>query len=116
MWISKRLRSAMQEPKAERGSVTLSDQNEIEAGGTISTRNMDAYLPYGYNSTPPVGEEVMLLPSTDGQVLIGTKNYTKCESGEIVILSQGGARIELKNDGTIVLNSLVIDRNGVIQN
>ena len=34
--------------------------------------------------------------------------------GEIKISSKGGATIILRNDGSIELNSLVIDRNGVI--
>lgn len=116
MWISKRLRDALAEPKAEKGNVILADNNSIAAGGTVATRNVQPYLPYGYNSTPPVGQEVMLLPSTDGQVLIGAKADCNIEVGEVVITSLGGAKIQLKNDGTIVLNSLVIDKNGVIQN
>lgn len=115
MWISKRLRNAMTEPKAERGNVILSDSDGVEAGGTITTRNVHSYLPYGYNSTPPIGEEVMLLPSTDGQVLIGARATCDIEGGEVIISSLGGAKIHLKNDGSIVLNSLVIDKNGVIE-
>lgn len=116
MWISKRLKEAISEPKAEKGNVILSDNYGVEAGGTIATRNVQSYMPYGYMSKPPVGEEVMLLPSTDGQVIIGTRADEKIQSGEVVISSLGGAKIQLKNDGTIILNSLVIDKNGVIQN
>lgn len=116
MWISKRLRDAMSQPKAERGNVILSGKDGVEAGGTVTTRNVESYLPYGYQSTPPVGEDVMLLPAMDGQVIIGTKSNPSTEAGEIIIRSLGGATIQLKNDGSIVLNSLVIDRNGVINN
>ena len=38
------------------------------------------------------------------------------ESGEVKISSLGGAYIILKNNGDIVLNGLVIDSRGVIQN
>lgn len=114
MWISKRLRDAVAQPRAERGNVILASDNGLGASGTISNRDVGVYQPYGYASTPPVGEEVMLLPSSDGQVLIGSKSQSQCDAGEVVITSLGGAKIELKNDGTIVLNSLVIDKNGVI--
>ncbi len=114
MWISRRLRDAMSQPKAERGNVILSGENGVEAGGTITTRGVASYLPYGYQCTPPVGEDVMLLPAMDGQVIIGARAQNAGESGEITICSLGGAKIELKNDGSIVLNSLVIDKNGVI--
>lgn len=116
MWISRRLRDAISEPRAEKGSIILANSDSVEAGGTVATRDVQSYLPYGYMSKPPVGQEVMLLPSTDGQVLIGAKADCRVESGEVVISSLGGAKIQLKNDGTIVLNSLVIDKNGVIQN
>lgn len=49
--------------------------------------------------------------------MLGTLN--KCndiESGEIKIVSKGGAYIILKNNGDIVLNGLVINSGGVIQN
>lgn len=115
MWISKRFRDAMLQPRAERGNVILSSKNGVEAGGTITTRNVQSYLPYGYQSVPPVGEEVMLLPDMDGQVVIGAKTDCSVEPGEVVICSLGGARITLKNDGSIVLNSLVIDKDGVIK-
>lgn len=116
MWISKRLSEAITQPRAERGNVTIANDNGVEAGGTVTTRGVQCYMPYGYTSTPPVGKEVMMLPSSDGQVIIGSKSDSHCNAGEVVISSLGGARIELKNDGTIVLNSLVIDRNGEIKN
>lgn len=116
MWISRRLHSQSNQQGAERGRVTLSGNDGIEAGATYSTRDVGMYMPYGYSSSPPVGSEAILLASADGQVLVGTKMEHSCDSGEVVICSMGGARIELKNDGTIRLNSLVIDRNGEIHN
>lgn len=116
MWISKMISQSRQSPKAEKGSVTLSS-NSLETDGTVKTRNIDAYAPYGYQCRPPVGEEVMLLPSGDGQVMIGSKAVCEnLQSGEIRLKSLGGASIILKNDGSVVINSLVIDKNGVINN
>lgn len=116
MWISRQLKNDAVQPRAERGNVLVSNDDGFGAGGTVAMRDVKSYAPYGYTSAPPVGEEVMLLPSTDGQVLIGTRASSSVEAGEIMIKSLGGAYIHLKNDGSIVLNGLVIDKNGVIHN
>lgn len=116
MWMSKKITLSQNGEIAEKGKVTLSE-NQIEAGATVTRRNIDCYSPYGYQSVPPVDEDVLMLPSNDGSVVLGTLN--KCndvESGEIKIVSKGGAYIILKNNGDIVLNGLVINSGGVIQN
>ncbi len=116
MWMSKKIASQSKNDVAEKGKVTLSD-SQIEAGATVTRRNIDCYAPYGYQSVPTVNEEVIMLPSNDGSVMLGTLNKcTDIESGEVKIVSKGGAYIILKNNGDIVLNGLVIDGRGVIQN
>lgn len=115
MWMSKMLAKNENVRTAEKGSVTLSS-DILEASGTVKTRDIESYAPYGYQSAPPVGEEVMLLPSSDGQVSLGSKvSCSQLEAGEIRLCSKGGASIVLKNDGSVVINSLVIDKNGVIK-
>lgn len=117
MWLSKMLSKSDTIDKAEKGRVTLSEPDSFEAGSSVTSRNINSYAPYGYNSLAPVGEEIILVPSSDGQVAIGTKNdSTLLESGEIKITSKGGASIILKNDGRVIINSLEIDKNGVIKN
>lgn len=116
MWISSKIKLKQNSRMAEKGSVTLS-KSMMEAGSTISKRDIESYAPYGYQSKAPVGQEVMLMPSSSGQVMIGALSKNDdLESGEIRLSSLGGATIVLKNDGTIMLNSLVIDENGVIKN
>jgi hypothetical protein len=103
--------------KAEKGRVTLSDSGNLEVGSSVTSRSINSYSPYGYSSLAPVGEEIIILPSSDGQVAVGVKNFCESiESGEVKITSKGGAYIILKNDGSVVINSLVIDKNGVIKN
>lgn len=116
MWISKKIADSSATRLAEKGKVTLSS-NEFEVSSTISQRSMESFAPYGYNSKAPIGEEVMLLPSVDGQAVIGSLcNNDTLESGEIKITSKGGAYILLKNDGTIELNSVVVTKEGAINN
>lgn len=116
MWMSKRIVATSEKKVAEKGKVTLSD-NQLEAGATVTRRNIDSYAPYGYKSVPPVDEDVIMLESNDGAVVLGTLSKDEnIESGEVKISSLGGAYIILKNNGDIVLNGLVIDSRGVIQN
>lgn len=116
MWMSKRIVATSEKEVAEKGKVTLSD-NQLEAGATVTRRNIDSYAPYGYKSVPPVDEDVIMLESNDGAVVLGAMSKDEdIESGEVKISSLGGAYIILKNNGDIVLNGLVIDSRGVIQN
>lgn len=116
MWMSKRIAATSEKEVAEKGKVTLSD-NQLEAGATVTRRNIDSYAPYGYKSVPPVDEDVIMLESNDGAVVLGALSKDEdIESGEVKISSLGGAYIILKNNGDIVLNGLVIDSRGVIQN
>lgn len=116
MWMSKRIVATSEKEVAEKGKVTLSD-NQLEAGATVTRRNIDSYAPYGYKSVPPVDEDVIMLESNDGAVVLGALSKDEdIESGEVKISSFGGAYIILKNNGDIVLNGLVIDSRGVIQN
>lgn len=103
-------------PRAERGEVTLSSEENWEAAASQKVRNVSAYFPYGYVSLAPVGEEVLLIPAADGVAAIGVKAGSGgLSAGEIRISSKGGASIELKNDGSIILNkTVIIDSEGGI--
>lgn len=116
MWMSKKIVTTSEKEFAEKGKVTLSD-NQLEAGATVTRRNIESYAPYGYKSVPPIDEDVIMLESNDGAVVLGALNKNDgLESGEVKISSLGGAYIILKNNGDIVLNGLVIDSGGVIKN
>jgi hypothetical protein len=58
----------------------------------------------------------MLLSKGDGQqAAIGTlMNGGTVKPGEIKITASSGAYIYLKSDGSVVINGMEIDRNGVI--
>ena len=116
MWLSKNINTTPQEEKAQNGSVTISSADNIEAGSTVTSRNTDMYMPYGYTALPPVGEEVLIIPAGRGQAIMGTlAKFTALASGEIQLRSQGDAIITLRNDGSVVINSLIIDKDGVIK-
>ncbi len=105
MWISRVLAKNHENEKAESGYVSMSFGGEIEAGATVNMRGMKSYSPYGYSCAVPVGEEVILVPSAEGQAVLGTRDSAfSLSQGEIEISSKGGAKILLKNDGRVIIN------------
>jgi hypothetical protein len=117
MWLSEIMAKSQSSDKAEKGIVTLSSGGDLEIDSSVNSRSVNSYSPYGYTCATPVGEEVIVIPSSDGQATLGVKSdCSSLESGEVRIMSKGGACIILKNDGSVIINSLVIDKNGVIKN
>ncbi len=116
MWLSRKINKKGNTPTAEKGEVTLSSPKNWEAFATQKLRNITGYSPYGFCSLAPAGTEVLLLPVSGSAAALGTKaNINGLAAGEVKIYSKGGASIELKNDGTIVLNGTVkIDGKGHI--
>ncbi len=117
MWISKKLSQSAESSKAEKGKITIASSSAPEAGASVNSRSAATYMPYGYNCTLPVGEEVLLLPCAEGSAVLGTRaKASALEAGEIEIVSKGGASIKLANDGAIYLNGrLFMNGSGVIE-
>ena len=117
MWLSKMIAKNTADSRAERGSVTISGSSEVEARSSTNAKSLDMYTPYGYACAAPIGEEIIVVPSSDGDVALGAHcKAESLQSGEVMISSLGGAKILLRNDGSVVINSLVINKNGVIEN
>lgn len=116
MWISRRLSDRTEIRTAEKGKITVSSPTSVEAGASLNSRSVALYAPYGYTCAPPTGEEVILVPSAEGQAALGTRVKDEgLNAGEIMIKSAGGASIKLANDGCIYLNGVpFIDGAGVI--
>ena len=95
----------------------MTSSDVLEVGSSVNSRNVGSYMPYGYSTSVPSGEEVILVPSTDGQVALGTRvKDDSLEEGEIKISSKGGASIVLKNDGRVIINgTYIINAQGVVQ-
>lgn len=116
MWLSRRFNKT-ENSAAETGVVTLNANGFTEAAASMPSRNRDTFSPYGYSYCAPVGEEVLIVNGSSGTVFAGTKMPApSLGQGEIEIKSMGGASVVLKNDGSVVINGLVIDKNGEIVN
>lgn len=68
--------------------------------------------PYGFKSVPVRGETILFLPVGDGYCALGAIDNGKIQlnEGEVALYSAGGAKIILKNDGSVVINGRVFER------
>lgn len=114
MWLSKRQR-VQNGSVAEVGTTTINNSALTEATATMQSRNYSSFAPYGYSFCAPVGESVLLLNGTGGTCCAGVEMQRReIEQGEIEIKSLGGAKIRLCNDGSVVINGVIITADGEI--
>ena len=114
MWLSKRFGN-VDSAAAETGTVAIGGSSTVKTASTVQAERVHNYAPYGYSSYAPKGENILIINSSGGSVGAGTR--MKDESlleGEISIKSESGAKILLKNDGTVEINGLVITAKGTI--
>lgn len=83
---------------------------------TKSSSADGVYTPFGFSSVAPTGENALVIPTQNGEMIAGYKMRTRALSkGEVEIFSNGGAYILLKNDGSVVINGLTISPSGEIE-
>lgn len=79
--------------------------------------NIPVFSPCGITYLPSTNSQVLLLNIAGTEVCIGSScDYSKLNSGELSLYSNGGASILLKNNGDVVINGLIITSNGTIIN
>lgn len=91
---------------SELGTVTSSGK-EINALGVGEYREVPLVAPFGIRWNPPSGINVQLIKnwhSGQSVVAVGTIVDEEIEPGEVELYSMGGAKIQLKNDGTVIIN------------
>ncbi len=114
MWISSKLNPVVHTGQPEEARVTL-EGGTGELNGSYQSRNFIQYLPYGYSCALPAGCDVLTLPIPSGRAALGVAgDAADLKIGEIRLRAASGAYLLLRGDGSIVLNGLVIDRNGYI--
>jgi hypothetical protein len=100
------------------GAVSING-DELSVIGVGELRELLIVAPYGIDWKPPAGEQGEVIYNfglASRAACIGVKRELKSdlEPGELYLSSKGGAYIHLKNDGSITLNGLTIDRSGKI--
>ena len=91
---------------SELGTVTSSGK-EINVLGVGEYREVPLVAPFGIRWNPPSGSNVQLVKnwhSGKSIVAVGTIVDKEIEPGEIEIYSAGGAKVELKNNGAVIIN------------
>ena len=116
MWISRQFsETGKASPELQTGKVTLNSGGELEAVSSGVERNIGIYAPYGYAFSLPQGCELLLSQSSGEQAAIGVSMSSHdLKTGEIRITSASGGYIYLKDDGSVVINGLEINRWGEI--
>ncbi len=111
MWLMSYItKNSIEKPLAVRGSVS----NGVEGTAVNSSGEHKKLLlcqPFGVVSVPPDRHSTVVLPLEDGEVVLGvTDNSVRVNAGEVALFSQGGASIVLKNNGDVVINGKVFER------
>lgn len=114
MWLMDYLTKANGEnSKGTWGSISQSNANSVAVNASSEYRELPVAVPYGIAYCPPVGESSVVLPLADGQICLGVAAQDKgLQPGELMLFSAGGASVCLKNDGSVVINGQVFERNG----
>lgn len=109
MWIAKKINKNNNSQTASYGKVTLSQNNNVSIRSGVEYRNIPVITPYGMSYVIPLNKSVCVLPTDNGNIAIGTFNKNNnLEAGEVMFYSMGGAKIILKNDGSVIINNTVI--------
>lgn len=117
MWISKQLANEKQQetPLMQSATVTLNSDGNVEVSSTGTERGVQICAPFGYSFSLPAGEKLLLTHSDGAQTAIGVSmDSGGLSTGEIKISSPYGSYIHLKKNGSVIINGLEIDRDGVI--
>lgn len=113
MWISQRMMREKRVAEPQAGPVSLVGEGYLYAQGVREARDMPLFAPYGYAALPPEGEQAMMVPVGQDYVCLGVRTLAgELLPGEVTIASAGGAKIQLRNDGSVVINGLVITKDG----
>lgn len=106
MWLLKNMaQNSKKEKNADRGEIALPGGTEVDISASGEHIGVPLCAPCGIAYVPVQGEQAVILPGENGGVCLGSPVRDKGLSpGEIMLYSQGGATLVLKNDGSILAN------------
>lgn len=99
MWLTEKLQRKS-DPALTEGEVSAADRLTV-TGESVHIAPQQV-LPYGIASSPPAGEQAVMLSGLC--VGVTAVQDARLQPGEVLLFSSGGAEIHLKNDGTVVIN------------
>lgn len=106
MWLTSFLNKEKSVNPATKGSITASSVKSVQVDASTQHRDVAVVAPYGIAYVPPVGEGAVIVPFDGGEACVGVVSQIplKLSRGELMLYSQGGASIVLKNDGSVLIN------------
>ncbi len=111
MWLSKQISNACKLIKSTQiGEVTSTQDNTITVQTSQEHREIKGSAPFGVISVPPTGAKAVVTPTEQGFIYTGVLNQASdLEPGELMLYSNGGASIVLKNNGQVLINGKVLE-------
>ncbi len=112
MWISRYVtENSFSKDSASVGVVRASGKDKVTVSATNEHLALPVALPYGIAYTPPQGTQSVVLPTEAGNVCIGVLGGASddLKPGELMLYSDGGASIVLKNDGRVLINGKAVE-------
>lgn len=109
MWISEKITKNKKSRPTLNANVSYSNGYSTSVCGSNDFADIDKIAPYGIAYVPPRDERAVVIPVGRGQVCAGVvcSNFASVKPGELMLFSEGGAKILLKNDGSVVINGQV---------
>ncbi|MCI1965724.1 MAG: hypothetical protein LKJ17_06295 [Oscillospiraceae bacterium] len=108
MWISQKIiASQAVKPSADLARMTGS----AAAQGRNEYRGLPFAGPWGIAYQPPNAAQAVIVTTSAGDTCIGTLAADRqLKPGELLLYSSGGAELYLKNNGDIVINGQVFQK------
>jgi hypothetical protein len=108
MWISQKIiESQAAKPSAKLAEMT----GGSAAQGASEYRGLPFAGPWGIAYQPPNAAQAVIVSTSAGDACIGTLAADRgLKPGELLLYSSGGAEIYLKNNGEIVINGQVFQK------
>ena len=110
MWLLDYItKNSLKSAENSKGDVTSSTTNSVNVSSSLEHRNVPLVAPYGVYYIPPTGAESVVVPVNGSYISVGlvSDNEHSLSPGELMLCSKGGAKIVLKNDGTVEINGKV---------
>ncbi len=110
MWISQKMASINNTANENSlGEITDSSGSNVTVQSAHEYREIPLIAPYGIAYVPDNGDKTVVIPVAGKNICLGSIVKDKnLNPGELMLFSKGGAKIILKNDGTVVINDTVI--------
>lgn len=111
MWLTDFVtKNSFSKTEASIGDITSAKTSAVAVNTALEQRDVPLVAPFGIAYNPPRCEKSVLLPLNSNYACIGVLCQSKdLAPGELMLFSQGGASIVLKNNGQVIINGRVFD-------